>query len=158
MKKVWKVLACVAGGAAVAVGSLVLADRYLGKNYLGRPFGKVVGRCLKDGKFYLYVRRLDRIYSVEVDEETCMNSNSGDWFDMSSSAVIPETKTVVKPEEVINHVPDESVVMHILDDDEVVEELNDPACDCAGVCNGEHAVAPECKCDCGEGEDCTCGQ
>ena len=158
MKKTWKVLACVAGGAAVAVGSLVLADRYLGKNYLGRPFGKVIGRCMKDGKFYLYVRRLNNIYSVEVDEGTCIATKNGSWFDLSSADVYPESKTKVKPEEVINHVPEEQVVVDVLDNDEVVEELNDPVCDCAGVCKGEHAVAPECKCDCGDGEECTCGK
>lgn len=149
MNKAFKIGACVAGGALVAIGSLVLADRYLGKNYLGSPTGKVVGRCFKDGKYYLYVKRFNHINEVEVDQDTCLAVNTGDYFDMASKGSKLETRRRAQPEEVMNHVP-------------TVEELADmtetPVCDCVGPCTGahddEHCCCGDGKCECGE--DCTC--
>lgn len=148
MKKTWKVLACVAGGAALTIGSLVLADRYLGKNYLGTPTGKVVGRCFKDGKFFLYVRRFNRINEVEVDRDTCMAVQNGDYFDMASEGSKLETRRRAQPEEVLNAVPDE---------DELAEMFaEEPMCSCVGTCKGEHVIAGD-NCGCGEDHTCECG-
>lgn len=143
MNKTTKVLACVAGGAVLAVGSLVLADRYLGKNYLGTPTGKVVGRCFKDGKYFLYVKRFNQINEVEVDRATCMAVSNGDYFNMASEGSNIETRRRAKPEEVLDHVPT---------DEEFAEMLAaEPVCDCVGTCTCDH---PEGECTCGE--ECNC--
>jgi hypothetical protein len=135
MSKTGKIIACIAGGAALTIGSLVLADRYLGKNYLGSPTGKIVGRCFKNGKFYLYVKRFNHINEVEVDKDTCMSVQNGDYFDMASEGAYTETRRRAHPEEVLDSVPDE---------DELAEMLSEePMCSCVGACNGEHICDEE---------------
>lgn len=130
MSKTGKIIACVAGGAVVALGSLVLADRYLGKNYLGSPTGKVVGRCFKNGKFYLYVKRFNQINEVEVDKDTCMSVSKGDYFDMASEGAVSDSRRRAHPAEVMNAVPDEDELADILSEE--------PLCSCVGACKGEH--------------------
>lgn len=132
MSKAGKIIACVAGGAVLTLGSLVLADRYLGKNYLGSPTGKVVGRCFKDGKFYLYVKRFNRINEVEVDRDTCMSVQNGDYFNMASEGAITESRRRAQPEEVMDTVSGAEDLMDVLSEE--------PMCDCVGACKGGHIM------------------
>ncbi len=153
MNKAVKTVAAVGAGILVAAGAVVLADRYLGHNYLGSPTGKVVGRCFKNGKFYLYVKRLNRIDEVEVDRDTCLSVNNGDIFNMASAGAKLETRRRAQPEEVLNAVPDEEELASMF--------AEEPVCDCVGTCKGEHLCAEDCacvegECDCTEGE-CQCG-
>ena len=149
MSKTWKVIACVAGGAALTIGSLVMADRYLGKNYLGSPTGRVVGRCFKDGKFYLYVKRFNKVNEVEVDKATCMAVANGDYFDMASEGAYTDTRRKAQPEEVLNNMPsDEAELAEIFGEE--------PVCSCVGTCKGEHICAGD-NCGCGEDHECECG-
>jgi hypothetical protein len=152
MNKSIKVGACVAGGALLAIGSLVLADRYLGKNYLGSPTGKIVGRCFKNGKYYLYVRRFNRINEVEVDAATCLAVKNGDYFDMASEGSKLETRRRAQPEEVLNHIPTA---------EELADMAEEPVCECVGACTCENEDSActcngEGECECGE--NCTCKQ
>lgn len=129
MNKTVKIITCVAGGALVAIGSLILADRYLGKNYLGSPTGKIIGRCCKDDKFYLYVKRFNRINEVEVDRNTYMLVSKGDYFDMSSEGVKPLSRRRAKREDVENTVSAEEL-------NDLVEDIaEEPICDCVGPCS-----------------------
>lgn len=147
MNKAFKVGACVAGGALLTIGSLVLADRYLGKNYLGTPTGKVIGRCYKNGNYYLYVRRFNRINEVEVDQATCLAVKNGDYFDMASQGSKPETRRRAQPEEVLNCIPTP---------EELADMAEQPVCDCVGACNCEGGEECNCGEECSCGENCTC--
>jgi hypothetical protein len=146
MKKTAKVLACAACGALVAIGSIVLADRYIGRNYLGSPTGKVVGRCFKNGKFYLYVKRFNQVHEVEVDRSTCLSVEIGNYFDMASDGTVANTRRCARPEEVMNNMQDAAEIAEILGEE--------PVCSCVGSCNGEHVC--EDGCTCGDGKSCEC--
>ena len=148
MKKTAKIAIGVGAGILTAVGALVLADRYLGNNMLGSPTGKVVGRCYKNGKFYLYVKRFNRVNEVEVDKETCAAVQNGDYFNMASEGAMTETRRRAQPEEVLNNVPDADEMADIFGEE--------PVCDCVGACTCQAEAHQCCGDNCGCGEDHTC--
>lgn len=147
MKKTAKIAIGVGAGILAAAGALVLADRYLGNNMLGSPTGKVVGRCYKNGKFYLYVKRFNRVNEVEVDRETCAAVANGDYFNMASEGAVADTRRRAQPEEVLNNVPDADELAEIFGEE--------PVCSCVGTCKGEHICGD--NCGCGDDHECECG-
>ncbi len=135
MGKTAKIAIGVGVGILTAVGAVVLADRYLGHNYLGTKTGKVVGRCYKNDEFLLYVKRFGRIHEVSVERDVFAVVQLGDYFDMASDGVHCYACRRVSPEEVLTTE---------FDDGEFEEAFGDDfhECTCAGYCC-EHDVEAE---------------
>ncbi len=80
--KLWKTVLTTTAVIATTAVAVKVVDKYLGKNILGRKWGRVVGKCIQDGNPILYVRSMNKLFCVAVSEETFNTVRSGQFYEV----------------------------------------------------------------------------